>query len=57
MKQRSFLDLLLVILQIVCSVRITAFADKRTNELEIQNIFNNESLINIGLSYIEDKQN
>ena len=57
MKKRSFFALVLVVLQVVCSIHITAFANEGTNELEIQNIINNESLINIGLSYIEEKQN
>lgn len=56
MKQRSCWVLLLVVLQIVFSIRITAFANEGTNELEIQNTFNNESSINIGLSYIKDNQ-
>ncbi|MCI8408532.1 MAG: terpene cyclase/mutase family protein [Lachnospiraceae bacterium] len=57
MKKRSFFALVLAVLQVICFVHITAFANEGTNELDIQNIFSNESLISIGLSYIEDKQN
>ena len=44
-EEKKFFALVLDVLQVICFVHITALANEGTNELDIQNIFSNESLI------------